>query len=89
MGRQAKVHFRLTQDQDGYPPAAVESVWAEAGEDAQEYKIDNVPFFSREATLGDIVKVRSDIDGHLWFDALLRPSGNSLIRIVFFDRSAL
>ena len=29
MGRSSKVHFRLVQDEDGYPPVSVESVWAQ------------------------------------------------------------
>lgn len=88
MGRAVKVHFRLVQDEDGYPPVSVESVWAGAGTSGGEYVIDNVPFFAREATIGDVVQVH-DEGGHLWFDKVLRRSGNSLMRVVFFDHAAV
>jgi hypothetical protein len=83
-----KVHFRLVQDEDGYPPAAVESVWAQPTTKPGEYVLDNVPFFAREATIGDVVLVR-DEDGHLWFDKVVRRSQNSLVRVVFFDRTCV
>src|SRR3954471_24336593 len=86
--RQVKVHFRLVQDRDGYPPVAVESVWAQRLATPDEYEIENVPFFSGEAALGDVVAVRVE-GGVLWFDHVLRRSGNSLIRISFFDRTCV
>ncbi len=81
-----KINFCLEQDEDGYPPVAVESLWAEPVENLGEYIIDNVPFFARNATIGDTVLVREE-DGMYWFDRLVSRSSNSLIRIVFFDRS--
>src|SRR5690349_21666617 len=86
MGDLVKVHFRLEQDEDGYPPAGVESVWAQKGAKENEYIIDNVPFFARDATLGDTVTVREE-EGRLWFERIVHRSGNSLIRVVFFDRN--
>lgn len=83
-----KIHFHLEQDEDGYPPIAVESLWAEPGPKPSEYVIDNVPFFVREATIGDTVLVRNE-DGGYWFDRLLSRSLNSLIRVVFFDRDII
>lgn len=81
-----KIHFRLEQDEDGYPPVAVESLWAQLGLGPGEYVIDNVPFFVREATIGDTVSVR-DEDGAHWFSSVISRSRNSLVRIVFFDKS--
>jgi hypothetical protein len=83
-----KIHFHLTQDEDGYPPVAVESLWAEPGSKPSEFVIDNVPFFVRDATIGDTVLVRKEDGGH-WFERLLSRSQNSLIRVVFFDRSII
>lgn len=83
----AKVYFRLQQDEDGYPPVAVESVWAQPGANDREYVIDNIPFFASDATLGDTVLVRNE-EGCHWFDRLVRPSENSLLRVTFFDRGA-
>lgn len=80
-----RIHFPLEQDEDGYPPVAVESLWAEPSEKSDEFVIDNVPFFVRVATIGDTVRVR-EYHGRRWFDSLVRQSGNSLIRVVFFDQ---
>ena len=83
-----KIHFRLEQDADGYPPVAVESVWAQPAAEAGEYVVDNVPFFTREATIGDTVRARKE-DGNLWFKSVVARSENSLVRIVFFERGAV
>ena len=88
MADRTKLHFRLDQDEDGYPPVAVESVWSQAAPRPGEYIVDNIPFFTRDATIGDTVRVRDD-DGNLWFDGLVGRAANSLIRVVFFDRSAM
>jgi Domain of unknown function (DUF4265) len=82
----AKIHFQLVQDEDGYPEVDVESVWGRPGLTAHEFAIDNVPFFAREATLGDTVSVRQE-NGQYWFRSAIAKSKNSLIRVVFFDRS--
>ena len=78
-----KVHFRLEQDDDGYPPASVESLWATPGSRAEEYVLDNIPFFARDATIGDTIIVRRE-DDLQWFDALVQHSTNSLLRAIFF-----
>jgi hypothetical protein len=83
-----KVHFRLTQDEDGYPPIAVETVWAQSGPSQDEYVVDNIPFFARDATIGDTVLAIED-DGRLWFEKVTCPSRNSLVRIIFFDLSCV
>jgi hypothetical protein len=83
-----KIHFQLEQDEDGYPPVAVESVWAQPAGKTGEYIIDNVPFFTRDATIGDKVHVREE-DGNLWFERVVARSTNSLVRVVFFDRGAV
>lgn len=82
-----KVHFRLVQDADDYPPASVESVWAHKTTGPGEYVLDNVPFFAREATIGDVVLVHEEA-GDLWFCGVARRSENSLIRVVFCDPAA-
>jgi hypothetical protein len=77
-----KVYFRLIRDEDGYPPADTESVWAARIGDGQ-YKIDNIPFFSRDATLGDVVEVTEE-DDRLWYRNTIEESANSLIRVVCY-----
>lgn len=85
--RRTKVHFRLAQDEDGYPPVAVESGWARESDAQGAHLLDNVPFFAKDATLGDTVAVRLE-EGQAWFDALVTPSSSSLLRVTFFDRSS-
>ena len=83
MKNHVKVLFRLTQDADGYPPVAVEGIWA-TQESADTFTLDNVPFFTREATLGDTVSAKEE--GHnLWFAGMSIRSRNSLLRVVLFD----
>lgn len=88
MAALVKVHFRLVQDEDGYPPVAVESLWAAPSTKPNEYVIDNVPFFIRDVTIGDTVRVREE-EGHHWFDGLVSRSQNSLVRVVYFDRTCV
>ena len=76
-----KVLFPLAKDQSGYPPFAVESVWAiRIG---GGYTIDNIPFYARVVALGDVVAAE-ERDGTLWYARTLTPSPNSLIRVVAY-----
>ncbi len=77
-----KVLFRLERDAEGYPPIDVEGVWAEEIGDGG-FIIDNIPFFTRQATLGDVVEVSHSGD-ELFYASTREWSGNSLLRIVFF-----
>jgi hypothetical protein len=78
-----KVFFKLEPDEDGYPPVAVESVWAQEKEDGT-CVIDNIPFYTREATLEDVVDV-DYFDGVAYYRATRQPSENSLLRVVLYD----
>jgi hypothetical protein len=84
MKQLSKVFFSLAKDDEGYPDVSVESVWATQASLANEYVLDNVPFFIRDATIGDVVQTRND-EGVLWFEAVVCESKNSLIRAVFFN----
>ncbi len=81
-----KIFFHLKPDEDEYPEVSAESVWAKPTKTADEYTMDNIPFFIVEATIGDTIKAIK-VDGVLWFDGLRKRSGNSLIRVVFFEKS--
>jgi Domain of unknown function (DUF4265) len=76
-----KIFFRLEQDEDGYPPVSVESVWAKDQGDGS-FVLDNTPWFTREATLGDVVEADEE-DGALYYRATRRVSGSSLLRVIF------
>ena len=79
-----KIVFDLKQDEDGYPPAATESLWARSTERDNQFTIENVPFFTREATLGDVVFV-TEKDSTLYYHSTVHRSGNSLIRIICYE----
>ena len=73
------------QDEDGYPPDQWETMWAkETGSGL--YSVDNIPFFTRGVSPGDVVRVRKE-DGTLIFDGVVNPSPASVFRI-FVSNSA-
>lgn len=78
-----KINFKLQPDADGYPPVAVESLWANPV--GRAFEIDSIPFFTRDATVGDMVHAVPDQTGALWFDSVEHRSPHSLIRVVFFE----
>ncbi len=78
-----KILFRLEQDEDGYPPVDVEGIWAES-DDESVFVIDNIPFFTREATLGDSIEAVKE-NGELFYLRTRSKSSNSLIRVILFD----
>lgn len=82
-----KIIFRLHQDADGYPPVAYEGIWAEP-DNHGHYIIDNIPFFTHDATLGDVVQADS-YDGELWFTRLIEATPSSLIRVVYYSDAVL
>lgn len=85
MPEMCKINFKLEKDEDGFPPVAVETLWADPS--STGYTIDSIPFFTKDVANGDIVSVKKDGDGSLWFDKRISSSGHSLIRLIFFDHS--
>lgn len=83
-----KISFPIEQDESGYPPVDVESVWVKPVS-GHLYEIDSIPFFTREATVGDVILTREDSNGNLWFQDIDRQSTHSLIRVVFFDHDCV
>lgn len=76
-----KVVVRLVRDDDGYPPASEEGLWAEdLGNDL--FRIDNVPFFAPGLAVDDIVRVHVDSSGEHLVDALHSASGHSTVRVL-------
>jgi hypothetical protein len=86
VGRQ-KVLFPLEQDEDGYPPFAVEGLWAERQQNGL-FVIDNIPFFARDIAPGDSVFVSVKGD-EVWFDHLQAAAGTSVFRIRVKNESDL
>jgi hypothetical protein len=75
-----KVGFKLDRDQDDYPPADWEWMWASRVSDST-FKIDNSPFFAKGVSAGDIVAAEQT-SGGLVFRDLVQPSGHSTVRVV-------
>jgi len=79
-----KLNFPLVQDEDGYPPFASERLWVE-NIGTREFKIDNIPFYARNLSVGDIVEAEPNSEGVLTYIRTTRPSSNSTIRVVLYD----
>ncbi|TJZ98269.1 DUF4265 domain-containing protein [Actinacidiphila oryziradicis] len=75
-----KVHFHL-EIEDNWPPASVESLWAVDQGDGT-MKLDNIPWFVRGVACGDIIATRTDENGTLWADDVVRRSENCTIRLI-------
>lgn len=83
MTQRTKVVFLLERDKDGYPPVDAEGLWVELL-DERRARIDNIPFFVRAATMGDVIEY-SSTGGELRYVANVQPSRNSLIRVVCYS----
>jgi hypothetical protein len=79
-----KVLFHLARDQDGYPPADWEHLWA-LPRSGQLFELDNIPFFAVGVACGDVVFAEPNADGDLVFKDVTIASGHSTIRVVLFD----
>ena len=71
---------------DGYPPVSMESVWVEVTEEGY-LKVNNIPFYSKEISFGDIVSVIQTEENYLLYDKTIIHSKNSTLRIVFFNEN--
>ena len=80
-----KIWFTLACE-EGYPPVSTESLWASDAGDGL-WRIDNIPFFTDAATLGDVVSVRKE-DGQLWFQEWDEESDNSLLWVIIMSGSS-
>ena len=74
-----KLRFRIQQDETGYPPVSVESLHVSKISE-ERYCLESIPFFFREATLGDIVVVEEEGDG-LSYALVVGGERNSLVRV--------
>lgn len=81
---QAKIAFRLVPDEDGYPPADWEHLWARAV-GADLYLIDNTPFFVYGISLGDLVKAAPE-SGLLVYQHTVKRSLHSTLRVMLFRK---
>jgi hypothetical protein len=81
-----KIGFHLDQDEDGYPPITRENLWAvDLGNG--RYRIDNIPFYVRGISDGDVIAAKMEEDGRLVFSKLVEASSNSTFRLIVSDES--
>jgi hypothetical protein len=79
-----KVHFRMDIDEQGWPPASVESMWAVDLGDGT-VRLDNTPWFVRGVACGDIIAAQPDDDGLLGAGQGVQPSQNCTIRLIVLE----
>jgi Domain of unknown function (DUF4265) len=75
-----RIGFPLERDEDGYPPAENEWLWA--SDAAGLWSVDNIPWYSRDVSFGDLVEVDEDVEAQLWFRRTAEPSGHSTFRVL-------
>lgn len=78
-----RVRFRLVERRPGWPPGESEGLWAEPVPDG--YRLQNTPFFADGCACGDVVAASTGSDGRLWFNEVVRESGNCAIRVIVHD----
>ncbi|MFF4583646.1 DUF4265 domain-containing protein [Streptomyces sp. NPDC001373] len=85
-GDRVKVHFRMDMDEEGWPPASVESLWAVDLGDGS-VRLDNTPWFVRGVASGDIIRVEPDEEGLRWAGETVRASEHCTIRLIVLKDS--
>lgn len=78
-----KVQFHLEQDEDGYPPCLVESLWCFKTLEST-YIVDNIPFYIYDISLGDEILIKQEDDNFI-FQSIYKRSQNSTLRLYFDD----
>ncbi len=78
--------FEPEQDEEGYPPGKWETLWARPEKQKGQYRIDNIPFYVRGISSGDVVAAEYN-DNQLQFACLVSPSPNSVFRLYFAEET--
>jgi len=81
-----KVVFDLERDENDYPPADFEYLWAKPI-GGNLYVLDNTPFFVRGVSTGDTVIAEPDSNDELRYRAVAKPSQHTTLRVVVFRES--
>jgi hypothetical protein len=75
-----KLLFKLDRDENGYPPVDWESMWA-ISVSSDEFEIDNIPFYVRGISCGDVVRAKRSDAGEWLYVELIEASQNSTVRV--------
>lgn len=81
---QVRVRFPVPDREEGFPPVDAEYLWCTPRNDGR-FIVDNIPFYTREISLGDVVDVRKERGEELVFNQIVEASSNTTIRV--FARS--
>lgn len=84
MENHVKIYFEIPSEDSG--EMEVETVWAVPH--GEGFKLDNIPFYAKGFALDDVVSAK-EVDGCLYVDELLKPSGHSTVRLWFADEKAV
>ena len=84
MHERVKISIALEKDEDDYPPADFESLWA-ISLGGGLYKVENIPFFAMGIALGDVVSAKPE-QGFLRFKDVVQPSRHKTMRVIIYDK---
>lgn len=76
-----KVRFALDRDEDGWPPAESEGLWAFPVGDGL-FRLDNTPWFARGVAAEDVVEAQAGTDGVPWFVRVRERGGRVVVRVI-------
>jgi len=80
-----EVFFSVIQDENGWPPLSCERIWCLPSDD-DVFVVDNIPFYARDISFGDEVQTEES-DGVRWFASLVKPSGNTTLRVFALNKA--
>ena len=73
-------HLKILFRHDAFEGNDIESAWATR--EGEFYKLDNILFYAKEFSWGDLIKAKL-INDELYVDVLVKESGHSTVRILF------
>ena len=79
-----ELFFQLQQDEDGWPPVAVEGLWCQSLDDGH-FRVETCPLFVKNVSVGDVITVQHDEQGEIVSHTLVTPSENSTLWIIFWN----
>ncbi|HEX8699117.1 MAG TPA: DUF4265 domain-containing protein [Myxococcaceae bacterium] len=85
--RQIKLIVPLEKEADDYPPVDYEELWSTPSGEGL-FRIENIPFFARGLSRGDIVSAVADEEG-LRVQEVVHISGHSTIRLLIKREEAV
>lgn len=77
------MHVKILFKHDAFDDESIESAWAM--KIGNNYKLDNILFYAKEFSLGDIISA-NEINGELYADELIEESGHTTVRMLFNNK---